>query len=361
MDLLKKIQWNVTDQYLHDITVGARHLTKEEIHILHSPIRLETSKLILNLRPSKYAQAIPVSFDIGPEVTPLGILGAIHTYYSSRHNGMENLLFVHGFLQQPDGSLTPEMEPEFRVVLPRVKMTETTQLLIAPPASPPTSPPISPQRRLGLTLQAYSEKSVVVRGNLDYYEEITSAMERLGGKYNAYLKGGPGWIFPTFKKGPIENYFTTGQYHHRPIPKRSTDAPSIQMINRFMVENGLKRGAIWAGFQIRDFIMKSTDPLIVSRVNVFSIYHQYYGIEVIVGLHTGKIPDPKEYYEWCEPTDNTHMSVYALFGPRDQLEKEREDILIDWPTERYATKITTLTNGDGEILLVSHLNVELNE
>lgn len=214
MDLLKRIHWNITDQYLREATVDGRRLTKDELRLLQSPIRLETPKLILNLCPSKYVEAIPVEFEVGPEVTPLVILGAIHTYYSPRRDGMEDVLFVHGFLQQPDGSLTPEMEPEFRVMLPRVKMTEPKQLPIAP---------ATPQQRFGLTMHPYSEKSLVVRGNPDHDDDIANAMDQLGGKYNAYLKGGAGWIFPKFKKEQVENYFTTGRHYPlpRPAPKQA--------------------------------------------------------------------------------------------------------------------------------------------
>ena len=231
MDLLKRIHWNIIDQYLREATVDGRQLTKDELRLLQSPIRLETPKLILNLRPSKYVEAIPVEFEVGPEVTPLVILGAIHTYYSPRRDGMNDVLFVQGFLQQPDGSLTPEMEPEFRVMLPHVEMTVPKQLPIAPATPPialvppptPLVPPATPEQRFGLTMHPYSEKSLVVRGNPDHDDDIANAMDQLGGKYNAYLKGGAGWIFPKFKKEQVENYFTTGRHYPlpRPAPKQA--------------------------------------------------------------------------------------------------------------------------------------------
>ncbi len=214
MDMLDRIQWNITDQYLNDATIDGRRLTTEELRALQSPIQLTTPKLILNLRPSKYEGAIPVTFETGSEVTPLLILGAIHTYYSSRHDRMEDLHLVHGIEQHLDGSLTPEMEPEIRVVLPRVRMVDVTQLPLArdnPPGLPREG--LSPKQRFGLSLQPYSEKSLVVHGDLDRYDEITSAMERLCGKYNAYLKGGPGWIFPKFKREELEHYFATGRHY----------------------------------------------------------------------------------------------------------------------------------------------------
>ena len=234
MDLLDRIQWNITDQYLNDATIDGRQLTKEELRALQSPIQLTTPRLVLNLRPSRYEGVVPVTFETGSEVTPLLILGAIHTYYSLHHDKMEDLRLVHGIEQYLDGSLTPEMEPETLVVLPHVRIADapggpvgTARTLrptyagnvpLEPTATqgPPVGPPgaeLSPHQRFGLTHQPYSEKSLVVRGNLDYYDEITSVMERLGGKYNAYLKGGPGWIFPKFKREELEHYFATGRHY----------------------------------------------------------------------------------------------------------------------------------------------------
>ena len=122
-----------------------------------------------------------------------------------------------------------------------------------------------------------------------------------------------------------------------------------------MTESGLKRGSIYAGF----CIAKSTDALIVAKEDVFTMTHQYYSIEIVIGLYMGKVPDQEEYYKWYEPTDDTHVSVYALFGPRDRLRKEREEILIGWPTGEYATRITSLANGVSEILLVSHVDFDI--
>jgi hypothetical protein len=52
-----------------------------------------------------------------------------------------------------------------------------------------------------LTIEQYSEKAIVVRGNTQPYKD---ALSDLGGKWNANLKGGGGWIFPNSKKTIIE-------------------------------------------------------------------------------------------------------------------------------------------------------------
>lgn len=57
-----------------------------------------------------------------------------------------------------------------------------------------------------LVLSVYSEKAIVVRPTLNVEDWEVADMIEMGGKYNKYLKGGEGWIFPTFKKKEIERY-----------------------------------------------------------------------------------------------------------------------------------------------------------
>jgi hypothetical protein len=52
-----------------------------------------------------------------------------------------------------------------------------------------------------LTIEQYSEKAIVIRGNSQPYLE---SLKKLGGKWNSNLKGGGGWIFPNSKKSKIE-------------------------------------------------------------------------------------------------------------------------------------------------------------
>lgn len=55
-----------------------------------------------------------------------------------------------------------------------------------------------------LTLSDYTDKSVVVQGEdtRTYKEEL----KMIGGKYNANLKTGPGWIFPKNKEHEIKDF-----------------------------------------------------------------------------------------------------------------------------------------------------------
>jgi len=52
-----------------------------------------------------------------------------------------------------------------------------------------------------ITVEQYTEKSIVVRGNtIPYKNKLLS----LGGKWNKMLRGGEGWIFPLTKKSTVE-------------------------------------------------------------------------------------------------------------------------------------------------------------
>lgn len=56
---------------------------------------------------------------------------------------------------------------------------------------------------MSLTLQDYSDKSVVVFGDTKKYKD---ALKELGGKYNSNLSVGPGWIFSDKKKEEIQKW-----------------------------------------------------------------------------------------------------------------------------------------------------------
>jgi len=61
-----------------------------------------------------------------------------------------------------------------------------------------------------LSLEIYSDKSFVVRPSESIEDKLpdieVNSIIQLGGKWNANLKGGGGWIFPNFKKKVVENY-----------------------------------------------------------------------------------------------------------------------------------------------------------
>ena len=56
---------------------------------------------------------------------------------------------------------------------------------------------------MSLTKEKYSEKSFVVRGNTDVYQETLS---RLNGTPNQRLRGGPGWIFSNKQEKTVDEF-----------------------------------------------------------------------------------------------------------------------------------------------------------
>ena len=52
-----------------------------------------------------------------------------------------------------------------------------------------------------LTIEQYSDKAIVVRGDTQPYKED---LKNIGGKWNSALKGGGGWIFPNIKRSNVE-------------------------------------------------------------------------------------------------------------------------------------------------------------
>ena len=72
-----------------------------------------------------------------------------------------------------------------------------------------------------LTIEQYTEKSIVVRGNTQPYLD---KLKELGGKWNNALKGGAGWIFHISKKSIIDdlnNQIDSGSVKSVPYEKKT--------------------------------------------------------------------------------------------------------------------------------------------
>jgi hypothetical protein len=63
-------------------------------------------------------------------------------------------------------------------------------------------------RFTNITVTDYSNNSVVVEGETIKYKED---LKKLGGKYNAKLKNGPGWIFPKSSEKNIISFINGGK------------------------------------------------------------------------------------------------------------------------------------------------------
>lgn len=61
---------------------------------------------------------------------------------------------------------------------------------------------------MDISLEEYTDRSVVVRGETRQYKED---LKKLGGKYNSRLRGEPGWIFPKSKQDDIIKFMKEGK------------------------------------------------------------------------------------------------------------------------------------------------------
>ena len=59
-----------------------------------------------------------------------------------------------------------------------------------------------------ISLEEYTDRSIVVRGETRQYKED---LKKLGGKYNSRLRGEPGWIFPKSKQNDIVKFMKEGK------------------------------------------------------------------------------------------------------------------------------------------------------
>lgn len=57
-----------------------------------------------------------------------------------------------------------------------------------------------------LEIKEYSERSIVVRGTEKDTKMHKEMLKTLGGKFNAMLKGGPGWIFSKKFEEKVRKY-----------------------------------------------------------------------------------------------------------------------------------------------------------
>jgi len=74
-----------------------------------------------------------------------------------------------------------------------------------------------------LTVEEYSEKALVVRGETQEHKE---QLKELGGKWNARLRGGGGWIFSKKKEADVMEYISSGNItapDTKPVEKKKRE------------------------------------------------------------------------------------------------------------------------------------------
>jgi|SRR3972149_7081259 len=79
------------------------------------------------------------------------------------------------------------------------------------------------QQPIKLFKTKYSDKSFVVTGDIQTH---ANELGRLGGKFNPSLRGGAGWIFPSFRETSVAEYINTGTITRAPSQPKGRTEPS---------------------------------------------------------------------------------------------------------------------------------------
>lgn len=77
-----------------------------------------------------------------------------------------------------------------------------------------------------LSVEDYSERAIVVRGDTKPYKE---QLKQLGGKYNPNLRDGPGWIFSKKSEDRVLAFVATG----KPAENEDSDEPENKKNDTF--------------------------------------------------------------------------------------------------------------------------------
>lgn len=74
------------------------------------------------------------------------------------------------------------------------------------------------QKPYGITLESYSDKSFVLRGDTRPYKEY---IKKLGGKWAPNLNDGVGWLFPKTKQDIVSKWIDTGEINEDDVKYQS--------------------------------------------------------------------------------------------------------------------------------------------
>ena len=93
---------------------------------------------------------------------------------------------------------------------------------------------MSSQRQFkDISLEEYTDRSIVVRGETRQYKED---LKKLGGKYNSKLRGEPGWIFPKSKQADIIKFMKEGKRLVSEEEARAGEARTLEWESKRSIE-----------------------------------------------------------------------------------------------------------------------------
>lgn len=118
-----------------------------------------------------------------------------------------------------------------------------------------------------LSCTDYSDKAIVVRGETKDHKED---LKKLGGKYNANLRDGPGWIFSKKNEDKVLAYIASGDFEDDK-PNKSSSKVVVNQNSTDLLSNievalkamDLKERLVFLGHVAR---LASSQPVITSAV-----------------------------------------------------------------------------------------------
>ena len=106
-----------------------------------------------------------------------------------------------------------------------------------------------------ISLAEYSDKSFVVNGStIDYKNKLKD----LGGKWNPYLKTGPGWIFSNKRKSSVQDWMNNIELVVSP-PQKRRKLNNIKEVNTSVSNSHILKDAVLA-------------IVVVSLIYLFNMY-----------------------------------------------------------------------------------------
>ncbi|WP_339140494.1 PLxRFG domain-containing protein [Pseudoalteromonas galatheae] len=185
---------------------------------------------------------------------------------------------------------------------------------------------------LGLTVEEYSEKSLVIRGDTTSYK---NELDKAGFRYNRNLKGGPGWIAPKSKQAQVDQLVDKVNQVKK-TSENSFDNESESTIDKlkFTIGTDMSHAAVKAAKGSGDFKSFLTD-VIAARL------HGAHGKEY--GQHRRKVT--KEQYQLGLEAYRRYINEHESHPTFEQA--------VERAKSAWNNKVTTVTEENTNDRIVS--------
>ena len=148
-----------------------------------------------------------------------------------------------------------------------------------------------------ISVEEYSEYSVVVRGETRKYKED---LKKLGGKYNSRLRDGPGWIFSKRAENNIKSFISKG----------------TRLVSEEEAAEGERKSKEWEAKRERENKVKKTDLSLLIK-HIISLESKIDNLTSMVG----KLQDTTNDTIIVEDSDSDSEEDDEEIVPRKRLLK----------------------------------------